>query len=335
MGKQFQFSVPLNVSSEEIEEGKKFIREYLKQAKGYSGNLSRVINKMIKECLAGWPHAPVTFRDRIYHKLNITESGEKRSEGGYSDGDEAKLQHAITKRTGRKLVGEEYGDEAWIDLQLVLTPQEKEFYNKRVNDYKTDFDLNESSDMPIVKQIVIEEIIQARAQSEVLKASRGESSNIDVVKILTQSNERLQKAQTSLGITGVQRKQEKTSADGTIGQLAKKYSETLTEYKDLEDKWAAQELVVLLRKYIRGEMTTTQFGILTNLTFGKALSLDEGKEIYEEYLSRGILEKEKDSLEKDNFGRDISELEDFGYDHILSHLELLNEEEKLLEEDNE
>lgn len=333
-GKKFQFSIPVKVEQEELKEAKKFVRECLRNNKGYTGNITSAINKIIKDSINGWPHAPSTFKDRIYSKLNLNTDGSQKSSGGYVK-DDAKIQNALTKRTGRKLVGEENTDEAWIELQLLLTPQEKLFYEKRINDYKDDFGLNDSSDIPIVKQIVVEEIIQARAQSEVLKASRGEDANFDVVKILSQSNERLQKAQTSLGITGAQRKQEKTSADGTIGQLAKKYSETLLEYQDLEDKWAAEELVVLLRKYVRGEMTQTQFSVLTNLTFGKSLSLDDGKELFEEYISRGILEKDKVSLDLDNFGRNTEKLEDFKYDHILSHLESLNDEEKLLEEDNE
>ena len=328
----FGFAKPITIKKEEKKEARRFIREYLKNGKGISGpGLTRAVNKILKQCEEGWPQAPDSFKGRILVKLNLKADGSKKSEGGYADDKTgSKVQHAISKRVGRKFTDEDDPVE-WISLRLTITEDERIYLQSRMKMYMDEFQLNSSSDLSVLQSICLEEIIQVRAQNEVLKATRGETVNPAFLDILKDSNKRIADNLKLLGISGFQRKGEKTSAEGSIGELAKVYEKTVQEYPEIEEKWAAEELVMILRKFIRNECTPEQFGVLTMLSFGKYLTPEEGRGLYDKFLERGILDPEKDSLKRDNFNRDLDDLEKFDFDHILGTLEQLNKEEEILE----
>jgi hypothetical protein len=328
--KFFPTSKEVEIEEEEEKQARNFIKEVYRKVKNVKGNLNTIANKIIKDCKNGWPNAPKTFRGRIFFKLNLNEDGTTKSKGGYH-GENAlvKAQNAVLKRAGRAMVGDSTDDSDWLDLNLSLTPREKEFFDKRLAEYKEDFDLNLSSDMPIVEQVIIEEIVQKRAQVEALKAAKGESVNPSVSKILTETYGRLQKAQEVLGIAGKQRLDKKSYIEGSILDLHKIYIETVKDYPETEIKWQAEELVLMLRKFKRNELTAIDFKNLLDMT------PEEGLEKYKEYIDRGTLDKISDSLELDNFNRPIKDLENFDYKNILSQLHMLNEEEALDEIDDD
>ena len=193
--------------------------------------------------------------------------------------------------------------------------------------YLADFELNQSSDQPIIRQVIIEEILQRRIQEDVLKAARGETTRGDIVKILNDSYARMSSSQDLLGISGKQRAGKKTSTDGSIAELNMVYSKTLEEFPDLEVQWEAEELVLLLRKYLRGELREEDFKMLTTQSF------DEGKAKYDELKNKGLLDPVRDSLDLDNFGRKVSELPKFAYEPILQHIIRADSDDDVVEDE--
>ena len=312
----FPTSKQLNVSEEEKNNAKVFIKDYLKKVKNVQGNLTSIINGHIKACIDGWPTAPDTFRDRILARLNIKADLTLRP--GPLDNktpEERKqiLDSAAAKRTAHNMTEE---DEEWRDLKVILSKSEHVYMEERIQQYKADFDLNDSSDVPIIRAIILEEIIQRRIQTKALQASRGEVVEPNITKLLTDSYDRIQKAQELLGISGRQRIKKMTNSDGSIAELNDVYINTLQEFPELETKWEGEEIVLLLRKYIRGELRDTDFQQLCpgNLT------VDDAKERYNELIERGILDKVRDSLDKDNFGRMLENLTNHNYQPLLQNL---------------
>ena len=328
MSDLFPTSKALEVPEEEIQAAKVFIKDYLRKHNKVRGSLNAQITRMIKDCVEGWPTAPHTFKERILSKLgmkpDLTPKGRPLENKTQAEKDLINST-AAAKRTGRNMTE---GDNDWLDLQVTLNNSEKLYMDKRFDQYKEDFELNDSSDVPIIRQIILEEIIQRRVQNEALKASRGEVVEPNITKLLTDSYDRMHKAQELLGISGRQRIKKMTNAEGSIAELNQVYLKTLEEYPGLEIRWEAEEILLLLRKHIRGEIREVDF---KQLCPGN-LSIDDAKLAYNDFIDRGILDREKDNLDKDNFGRFVKDLPQFNYQPILQHLVSVEDDQDIHED---
>lgn len=317
MSDLFPTSKQLEVTEDEIKNAQVFIKEYRKRVNKVKGSVTAEINKIIKDCISGWPTAPNTFRERILVKLGLKE--DMTPKGGPLDHkppEEKQLINdmAAAKRTGNNLLGGEGDDNEWLDLKVTLSNSEKKYMESRLTEYMNDFELNNSSDFPIIRSIILEEIMQRRIQTVALKASRGEVVEPNITKMLTESYERLHNGQELLGISGRQRIKKMTNSDGSIADLHGIYTQTLQDFPETELRWEAEEMLLLLRKLIRGEIREVDFKQLSGL------SEEEARDRYEEFIKKGLLDPIKDSLALDNFGRDVKTLQQYNYQPIMQHL---------------
>jgi hypothetical protein len=126
----------------------------------------------------------------------------------------------------------------------LLSSAEKLFYQKRMQQYLRDFELNKSSDMGIIHRIIMEEVHSERIYVQMLN-----NPAKDFSEALTQCSVRYNKALESLGANRDKRLKNRETHTFSIADLALQYaSGGKEEFEEKEEKWAAEELALRGKK---------------------------------------------------------------------------------------
>lgn len=96
-----------------------------------------------------------------------------------------------------------------------LDSEEKKWWDIRFDEYKRDFEFNESSDKPLIVQLLFEELCQRR-----LFIYQIQNPNKDYSKRLNDSLKRVTELQTKLGITREQRSGALDNIDGNVAEIS-------------------------------------------------------------------------------------------------------------------
>jgi hypothetical protein len=112
---------------------------------------------------------------------------------------------------------------------------ELSWWRERESHYETEFEFNQSSDKPLLYQLLVEELTQRRLGALMLKSPKEADS---YSKLMTESLKRLQDTQTKLGITREQRADAIDNRTGDVSSLSIDLDEKIRRAKLKIDEWA-------------------------------------------------------------------------------------------------
>lgn len=179
-----------------------------------------LVDKKLDECSKGWERAPKTFEQRVdrkfFHKPPIRKKVEPKE---VNVEDDPIFVHLSS-------------------LEIVL-------WKKRYDEYMGDFAFNSSSDISLLRQLIFEEIIQARCMINRLSKNRDQ---IEYEEQLNNSVKRLIELQKILGINRDKRKDILDVQKGDIASLSSSLDDKIKLNKKEQERDFKEEEFYLNKK---------------------------------------------------------------------------------------
>lgn len=192
--------------------------------KGFSENeANSKIEAVLQESQIGWKNAPKNIDDRIKLKSGFQAKSHENLKPNF------KINVPVEEP--------EAEDPDQSEAFSFLTKKERIKLDRRMEHYCKEFAFNNTSDEPLLKQLIIEEIIQDRLLADKLKKLNRDNGN-ELSSCLT----RIKTIQDLLGITRAKRDSERNKIDGNIADISMTLSDKLKKMpQELADQYK-QEL---------------------------------------------------------------------------------------------
>ncbi len=165
--------------------------------------------------------------------------------------------------------------------------KETEFYSERKEQYKRDFHFNESSDEPLVNEVIMREIQLIRLDNYLQ-----DHPNRFIGKHRDEVFQGLTIAQKALGISREQRVESEEDTKDTLADAVDTYEKYEQCGIDLETMFVYEHLEMLLQKFDRGEMrgspeiSEANFKWLT-----RGVTVDEARAIVNDPKNKKLVEE--------------------------------------------
>jgi hypothetical protein len=222
----------LKVSQSEIDE----VRDKLIGAKiendmteNEKKEIMNEIDVKIQRAIDGWNTAPKEFKMRCMILFGVDESWLPRNRRTH---DQTEVDDIDTSYDREMLSG--------------LTNREKRIFKQRVESYKKEFDLNDSSDYAMILQIVADEVLQRRYIRDILLEKKN-----DVSKLIDLLNKRLSSNLETLGITRSKRKELQEEQEGHVAQISDSLDEKLRSIAKIHKEHMEEEDMYMKMKNSR------------------------------------------------------------------------------------
>jgi hypothetical protein len=229
---------------------REWIIEKLRSNEYFIGAPENEADIMIRKALAGWVRAPEKFEDRIKRLVMLKfVQLEPRP-----DRKELFLKKKLAQKS--HLLSENRGYKGGFSDPILskFNPKEKLYYLERERYYIEEFDFNYSSDFSLLKNMIVEEIIIARTQEDLLNTRSGHDvQRKNLSQALNDAQRRHLEALKALGITRDQRSHQLGKNEGNVADLAKNLDEKLALRKQNKIKEKDKESVYESRKKERKE----------------------------------------------------------------------------------
>lgn len=227
----------IKVSQEEIDAMKaKFISKKINEnlSNREKDKMLASLNNKIERALAGWPTAPSDFTARCLLLFGVNKDWVPIATG-----------HPSTEflPTGSDIIDTSYDKEMLAGLSL----RERKIFKQRVESYKKEFDLNDSSDYAMILQVVADEVIQRRYIRDILQEEKV-TKGADISKLMDALNKRLSGNLEVLGITRSKRKELQEEKDGNVAQIADALEEKLRNIAKINREHMAEEEMYMKMK---------------------------------------------------------------------------------------
>ena len=160
------------------------------------------IAEVFQQVEKGWNHAPSDIDTRIQMKTGLAWKSHGNLVPIRGKGKEGKIE--IDEK-----------NEVASYVYQYLSTKEKEWWAKRIIEYSKDFEFNDSSDKPLLTQLLVEEILQRRLFIKQLK-----EKDLNLSKEIESSLKRVTDIQVKLGITREQRSGALDNIDGNVADLS-------------------------------------------------------------------------------------------------------------------
>lgn len=187
--------------------------------------ISEKITSILEEAQRGWPHAPRDIETRIKIK-----SGYKWKSHNNLASNPDYIPNVIRKQ--EKLENTIRDMYQWENN---VNAAELAWWKERESQYEKEFEFNQSSDKPLLYQLLVEELTQRRLGALMLKSPKEADA---YSKLMTESLKRLQDTQTKLGITREQRADAIDNRTGDVSSLSIDLDEKIRRAKLKIDEWA-------------------------------------------------------------------------------------------------
>lgn len=209
----------MEVSEKELNEIREDLIKFYELNK-YDGDIEKKVNDIIDQCLYGWYRSPKSFEDRIRAKIgrnsvlfrnNIDEN---RISPDYDGSDSKSKTSYITDQINSK-----------------LTFTERKFLQDREKEYRQDYEFNNSSDLILLNEILVDELVLNRLQKERILSNDHSRLETRIEKVQKRITDKMDK----LGILRSQRADRDFGADGNISQLSTLVEEKINQISKLKD----------------------------------------------------------------------------------------------------
>lgn len=206
----------LPMSKEQIEYWTQVLEQhYSKNATMSQEEIKDTIEKVLQDVMRGWPRAAGTVEARIKVKTGFN----KQKDFTDLQPEQAKQLDVTKPKQSSK-----------SSIRKELDKSEQNWWDERFASYIEEFEFNKSSDVPMIEQILVEELIQKRLSIKQL--ANGDKVDSVISKIMTESLKRMHDLQTKLGITREQRSGEMSDIDGNVAGLSITLEEKLSDIEN-------------------------------------------------------------------------------------------------------
>jgi len=200
------------------------LADYYRQKGEAEDRIPDIVNTVLAEAQAGWKRAPRDLDTRIKMK------------SGYQWKSHANLKPKKKEEIEENIKSNKEEDISF-EITSSMTKKERDWFELRLKDYVTDFDFNNSSDKPLLEQLLVEELIQRRLFGLQLKYI-----DRDYSKKMSESLKRVSDIQTKLGITREQRAGALDNIDGNVAQISVDLNEKLKKMPEKIRREEEEEL---------------------------------------------------------------------------------------------
>jgi hypothetical protein len=182
---------------------------YIETGRHSEENAKAIVGNKLQEVQFGWARAPHNVEQRIQRKTGFVLDKKAKPP-----------TPSINISTKTK------NPTSYSNIYDALPEHERTWWDTRLKTYVDEFEFNQSSDIPMIEQILVEELIQKRLSIKQLLAS-----NVDPMtsKVMTESSKRMLELQAKLGITREQRAKELNNIDGNIASVAIEFEAKMAE----------------------------------------------------------------------------------------------------------
>ena len=194
--------------------------------------IDQLIEENIHLAEIGWPRAPKDILLRLQKKTR------------YPFAPTPAPKQKTSKITSQSTKGTNHSFEP-STIQQVLKPDEQTWWSARLAIYIEEFEFNKSSDIAILEQIMVEELLQRRLSIQQLQNPQVDSM---ISKTQSESLKRLLDLQTKLGITREQRESSLANVDGNIANIAVMLDEKMDEIEKERKRQIAEEEIFQTQK---------------------------------------------------------------------------------------
>ena len=214
--------VELHPTEKEIEYHKNRIRPVF-QARLKKENVEEEIEKVIQDCIKGWPSAPKSFAVRV----------SKRAKLYGVDGENKRFLLAkkerkiLTPDERREQKIKKFADFIEPVIKKLNVRERKQFFN-RLEFYMDEFEFNYSSDLSLLSQLILSEIYIQGLQLQLLKSDTTREKS-DISRAITNFTSNVIDLQKRLGITREQRQKGMGGTEGSVAEISLKLDEKLKE----------------------------------------------------------------------------------------------------------
>lgn len=218
--RSFRPAPTLEPTSLELEKVRTGLTEFYKANPQFLKNqtIDEKIDEVIEKAKVGWSCASKNFIKRVELLTKWNSAAIKQVFGAQNN-----YHNAAQVRIAEEIKEAEEDLTPGLDaesLRGMLTGKEKKVWVQREKKYRTEFEFNDSSDWPLLLQVLTEEIHQLRLVERRLKHNE---ADLDIE--LNESYKRMNAALKALGLTREQRESATKETDGNIAQLVKQFEE--------------------------------------------------------------------------------------------------------------
>lgn len=200
------------------------LTEYYRQKGLSEDKIQLSIDKVFAESQAGWERGPRDLDTRIKMKSGFQWKSHENLKPRRKEIDDIETIES----------DEDSSEESMFKY---FSQFEKNWWEERLSTYTKDFEFNDSSDKPLLYQLLVEELMQQRLQKHSIRYP-----DRDFNKKLNDSLKRITELQQRLGITREQRAGILNKIDGNVAQLAVQLDEKLDQMPDKMKKDYEEEL---------------------------------------------------------------------------------------------
>jgi len=252
------------------------------------------VKGILDEAQVGWPRAPRDIETRIKMK-----SGYQWASHNNLRPNADSIPNVINHKEKIKKTIQEL-----FQLENHLSTEEQKWFNQRKAEYEGEFEFNKSSDVPLLFQLLVEELTQRRVAGMILSNPQ----NADTFsKFMTESLKRLQDTQVKLGITREQRADLIENRSGDVASLSLDVDRKIATARDKVKEW---EKEAQKQKFLRNqngplnplppfEKIEALLGLDAEGNIGHVLDTKEMDQIMQEAerIHDEVLEEERTELE--------------------------------------
>jgi len=249
--------VELHPTAEEIEHWRDQIRPLyeIRLGEGNVRAIEETMAKAIEKAKTGWPGAPKSFSSRV---RSISKSwgtdgeNEKNLKQNVNaiEKEQKKIRDTVLARREREL-------DAFMDLYngftKELNPDDEKYFHNRVRYYMREMRFNMSSDLPLLLELIAEELLHRRIMVEVAKG-KDLSAVATLSKMLKLITENMSNIQKTLGITRQQRQTALGGTEGSVAEVSMLLDDKRKTITKIETEEKRQEELLMQAKKARGDI---------------------------------------------------------------------------------
>lgn len=274
---------PIIMSEEDKNRWYPVLREYFRQLGRSEDKIEEEIIRVFAEAQSGWNRAPRDLDTRIKIKSGFQWKSHENLKPNRKD-----IKEIQPSESEDEII-------AGLSLKDVMNQEEKDWWEERMKIYNHDFEFNNSSDKPLLEQLLVEELLQRRLFKLQLKYN-----NRDYSKRITENLKRVSELQTKLGITREQRAGIMNKVDGNVAQISLTLQEKLGQMPEVLKKEYEEELYYAGRKAQRPPINilpdVAKIESLLNVDGKVSANLDSDRiSQINETVAREITEKKQES----------------------------------------
>lgn len=244
--------VALHPTSEEVEHWRDQLRPLyeIRLGEGKVTEIEEAITKAIEKAKVGWPGAPKSFAARVRNaskKWGVDGENTKNlknNEATIEEKERKKVQDTVLKRRQREL-------DAFMSLYdgftKSLETEDEKYFHSRVRYYMREMRFNMSSDLPLLLELIAEELLHRRIMTKVA-TSEDLSAIATLSKMLKLITENMSNIQKTLGITRQQRQSALGGTEGSVAEVSMLLDEKKKSIAKIEKEEKRQEDILMQAK---------------------------------------------------------------------------------------